>query len=309
LEFASGHFALGLVADALGKTGDAGALMANAGHWRNVIDPATRFARPHNADGSWGGTTLPDGTFVPEDSSGFKEGTAWQWTWLVPQDVNGLAAYVDAGAGTPADTTVARLDQFFATPASATVPLAPGQAQSMASVFGIAYYGNQYTPSNEDDLQAPFLYDWLGQPWKTQALARQYQQVYHPTPEGMPGNDDLGTMSAWLVWNDLGFYPATPGAPLVEVGSPLFTSATIRVPGGSFTVDAPGASHAAKYVQSASVNNAPLSKTYFATRSIAAGGSVRFEMGAAPNLSWGATLDDAPPSMSTDPPATFGCTI
>src|SRR5439155_10266308 len=162
------------------------------------------------------------------------------------QDVRGLfdAMGADTGAG---DAFVQeRIDQFFSQ--SHAVPYVGPDLQQKESAYGIVYYGNQYAPDNETDLEAPWEYDWIGQPWKGQNLQRNLQTLYRPTPDGLPGNDDLGTMSSWFVWSALGLYPATPGSPTYAVGSPLFTRATIRVPGGPVTVDAPGSSAAAKDV-------------------------------------------------------------
>jgi predicted alpha-1,2-mannosidase len=299
MEQSSGEFAFALLADALGETGDAVKAQARAGYWRNVFDDETRFVRPR----------LKNGQFVadyhPELPDGFKEGTGWQWTWLVPQDVAGLATKI---GDDQVDGMTARLDRFFDLQAN-YAPLVVGQAQTTATVFGIAYYGNQYAPSNEHDLQAPFLYNWFpGHAGKTQLLARQHQGLFRPTPDGLPGNDDLGTMSAWFVWSALGFYPVIPGAPLVMVGSPMFEKAEIRVPGGTFTVEAPGASLVGKFIQSATLDGERLAETYFSVAEIAAGSVAHFQMGPAPNMAFWSSPASAPPSQSTSPLSAFGCT-
>ncbi|MGH2784849.1 MAG: GH92 family glycosyl hydrolase, partial [Actinomycetota bacterium] len=294
LEHAIGDFALALVADRLGETVDRDTLLAQAGNWRNIFDPQTKFIRPRRADGAW------KGNYHPELPDGFREGTGWQYTWLVPQDVAGLFQAMG-----PAKARQ-RLDTFFLTPAAELIPYLTPEVQQKLSLYGIAYYGNQYAPSNEHDLQAPYLYDWTSEPWKTQALARAYQTLYRATPDGLPGNDDLGTMSAWFVWSALGFYPTIAGAPVYTVGSPLFPRATVRLPGGDFTVEAPGTSLIGKYVQGATLNGAPLDRTWFTHDAITPGGSARFEMGITPNNAWGSTT--TPPSMSTNPLADFACT-
>jgi predicted alpha-1,2-mannosidase len=295
LEHAIADFALALMADRLGMTDDRDALLALAGNYRNVFDAAgTKFMRPRLSDGTW----LQN--YHPELPKGFREGTGWQYTWLVPHDVAGLVALM----GGPAAAR-AKLDTFFSTAVAEHVPLVIPEVQRDLSLFGIAYYGNQYTPDNEHDLQAPYLYDYVGQPWKTQAIVRGLQSVYRPTPDGMPGNDDLGTMSAWYIWSALGFYPETAGAPLYAIGAPVFTSAKIRLPGGSFTVSAPGASLVGKYVQSATLNGVPLDDTWFTHDAFAPGGSLELRMGPIANRAWGA--GSSPPSMSSDPLSRFGC--
>jgi len=183
------------------------------------------------------------------------------------------------------------------------------ELQQKESVYGIAYYGNQYAPSNETDLQAPWEYDWIGQPWKGQNLQRNLQALYRPTPDGLPGNDDLGTMSAWLVWSDLGFYPTMPGALNYATGSPLFTRATIRTARAPITVTAAGASLVSKYVGSLSVNGSAVTHPWLTQSALTPGARISFEMTPVPNLAWGSARADAPPSMSTASSLeAFGCT-
>lgn len=298
LEHALGDFALALVADRLGRDADRDALLALAGNWRNVFDPASRFVRPRMTDGSW---MTP---YLPESPDGFVEGTGWQYTWLVPHDVRGL---FDAMGAAPegGDAFVRqRLDTFFATPATATVPFLTPEVQQKITLYGIGYAGNQYAPSNEHDLHAPWLHNWAGEPWKAQALQRAYQGLYRAAPDGLPGNDDLGSMSAWYVWSALGFAPVIAGAPVYVVGSPVFERASI---GGRFVVEAPGASLAGKYVQSGSLNGSPLDRTWFTHDALAGTGTLRLEMGPLPNAGWAAGPEAAPPAMSTDPLGAFGC--
>lgn len=296
LEHALGDFALSLVADRLGETADRDQLLSQAANWRKIFDPATKFVRPRRADGAW------KANYHPEQPDGFREGTGWQYTWLVPQDVGGLLGAMGE------QLARRRLDTFFLTPVADLLPYLTPEVQQKLSLYGIAYFGNQYAPSNEHDLQAPYLYDWTREPWKTQSLARAYQTLYRATPDGLPGNDDLGTMSAWFVWSALGFYPTIPGAPVYTIGSPLFPKATIRLPGGSFTVTAPGTSLVNKYVQSATLNGAALANTWFTHDAITPGGSIGFALGPTPNKSWGTEPGGTPPSMSTSALADFACT-
>jgi len=298
LEYALGDFALALMADALGEEADRDALVAQAGHWRNLIDPESGFVRPRDpATGEW------QENYRPELPDGFREGTGWQYSWLVPHDVRGLYDAMGEGRGGD-DLVLQRLDTFFSGALTGTMP--PAEAQQKLTAYGIAYYGNQYAPSNEHDLQAPWMYDWTGEPWKTQAIQRAYQALYRPLPDGLPGNDDLGTMSAWFVWSALGFYPMIPGAPLYVAGSPLFEQATIHLPGGDFVVRAPGASATSKFVQSASLNGDPLEAVWFGHDALEPGGSIEFAMGVAPSA-WGSGPEARPPSASTTPLAGFGC--
>jgi predicted alpha-1,2-mannosidase len=301
LEHALGDFALALVAEDLGRVPQRAALVRKAANWRNVFDPQTGFVRPRHSNGSW------IGNFHPELPDGYREGTGWQYTWLVPHDVAGLFAAI-GHTREGMRTVEKRLGTFFSTALTGTVPLITPEIQQKITAFGIAYYGNQYAPSNEHDLHAPYLYAWSPAPWKTQALVRAYQGLYRATPDGLPGNDDLGTMSAWYVWAALGFYPAIAGAPVYVIGSPTFTEARIRLPEGrAFTVKAPGASLVGKYVQSGTLDGAAFSRTWFTHSAIADGGGLVLNMGPAANTSWGTGPGAAPPSMSRSPLAKFGC--
>jgi len=305
LEFAIGDFALANVAHAMGRNGDRDALLRRANSWRNTFDPSTRFMRPRAADGSWYSTQDVPGVYSPEMPDHWKEGTGWQYTWLVPQDVRGLFDAMGAGQGDDAFVQ-GRLDEFFALGHAA--PGVGPDLQQKASLFGIAYYGNQYAPSNETDLEAPWEYDWLGQPWKGQNLQRNLQALYRPTPDGLPGNDDLGTMSAWLIWSDLGFYPTTPGALIYATGSPLFERAIIRTSGKPITVTAPGASLVSKFVDSVSVKGKPVEHPWLTQSALRPGSTISFEMSPLPNVAWGSAPSDAPPSMSTASSLDdFGC--
>jgi len=301
LEYALGDFALALVADRLGDTETYDEVRSQSEIWEKVFDSDdTRFVRPRDPEtGAW------KDPYYPEQSSfednGFREGTGWQYTWLVPHDV---ARLYDAMGGD--ETVTQRLDTFFSAALTGTQP--GPEVQQKITLYGIGYAGNQYAPSNEHDLQAPWMYNWTSQPWKTQAIQRAYQSLYRAAPDGLPGNDDLGTMSAWFVWSALGFYPVTPGSPTYTIGSPMFEHATIRTPdGGTFTVEAPGASNAGRFVQSIALDGEPLERSWFTHAAFRDGGLLRAEMDSAPNLSWATGPGAAPPSASDSPPPAFAC--
>ncbi len=297
-EYAIADFALALMADSLGKTDDRSELLTRADNYKQLINPATGFAHPRNADGSF------ISGYSPEQPDNWKEGTGWQYTWLAPQDLRGLFDLI-GGNERGGDATVReRLDTFFST-AGADSP-AVAEAQKTMTVFGVAYVGNQYAPSNEHDMHAPYLYDYVGEPWKTQKIMRGYQALFRPTPDGLPGNDDLGSMSAWFVWSALGFYPVQGGAPLYSVGSPIFTQAAISPVGShsSVTVNAPRASFLGKYIQSAQLGSEPLTRPWFTHDELFDAAAVTFNMGPAPT-EWGAA--SPPPSVGENGTAAFGC--
>jgi predicted alpha-1,2-mannosidase len=261
-------------------------------NYRNLFDPVTQFIRPRHADGKW---LSP---FRPELGYGFQEGTSWQYSWLTMHDYAGLIARMGA------DRMQKRLDLFFGFPADAG-PLAVPTIQNTATAFGTTYYGNQYAPGNEHDLEAPYVYSYLGLPWKTQITARSAASIYTPTPQGLPGNDDLGALSGWLVWTMLGVYPINPGTPLYLIGSPHFTSATIHRPAGKFTISTPALSAIYPFVTRAMLDGVVSTKSWFVMPRTAS----RLELGvnSLPDVAWGAATADLPPSLTTHPLAAFGC--
>jgi predicted alpha-1,2-mannosidase len=295
LEYGGADFALALMAQALGKPADAERWLAQSLGYRAVLDPETGWVRPRAADGSW------HAPFDPTAEDGFQEGNSWQYSWLAPHDARGLFDRMGGDA-----VATARLDDLFDYDLAATVPLAVAEAHARLNVFGLVYRTATYAPGNEHDLQVPWLYPFAGQPWKTQAVHRQIQGVFRATPDGLPGNDDLGGLSAWHVWSALGFGPVTPGAPFYVVGAPQFERAELALPGGrAFVLEAPGASLLGKYVQSATLDGQPLDRAWFFHDAVAAGKTLRLEMGTAPNTAWG--TDAPPPSVSDTPLSGFGC--
>ncbi|MYW91274.1 glycoside hydrolase family 92 protein [Amycolatopsis rubida] len=225
LEDSIADFALGQWAAQLGRKKEAAELSARGEYWRNVFNPATGYPQARNLDGSW---ATP---FDPASDRGFAQGSAAAYAWLVPQDVTGLA---DAMGGK--ETAAKRLDGFF---------------HDAAGNWQLRGGGPlKYDPTNEPDIHAPWLYNELGRPWQTQETVRQIvDTVYTTGPSGLPGNDDLGTMSAWYVFGALGIYPRTPGSGEMLLSSPLFPHAEVRSGSGAvLTITGLGSG---KYVRSA----------------------------------------------------------
>ncbi|HWG01916.1 MAG TPA: GH92 family glycosyl hydrolase, partial [Trebonia sp.] len=272
---------ISLTASHLGYRADAQQFLARSQNFLNLLDPQAGFIVPRQADGSW---LTP---FTPTTQTGYREGSAWQYNWLAPQDVTGL---VDGLGGRAA--TAAKLDQFFGYPQL----IASGTPQRPAAWGGNA----SYNPGNEPDLQAPYLYDYLGQPWKTADVVDAAEQLYSTAPGGIPGNDDLGEMSAWYVMSSLGLYPMMPGDPFYSLTTPAFDQAVVTLQrpwyrAKHLVIDAPGASGGEHYVQSATINGAPLDAAWVSHRQISAGARLDFRLGAAPG-SWATAVSAAPPS-------------
>lgn len=253
-----------------------------AANWRNLWSAGDNFLRPRNRDGSWASPNplgLP-GVWRPEFQDGWQEGTGYQYLWFVPQDVGGLAQTMGGR-----DAAAQRLDNFFRAPAT---------VQDKGSLFGVYYAGTQFTPSNETDLWAPWYYDWLGRPWKTQREVRRAMSVYSSRPDGMPGNDDTGTMSAWYVLAALGIYHAAPGSQAWELSSPAFAHTVVNVGSGHrLVIDTDGTG---RYIQSAKLGGRRWERTWLASTSVHAGVHLQLVLGTLPSQSWASGPDAAPPS-------------
>ncbi|MEI9962680.1 MAG: GH92 family glycosyl hydrolase [Limisphaerales bacterium] len=227
LEYAYDDACIARFAKALGKNDVAEKYAKRSRNWENVFDATTGFMRGKNADGSW---VTPFGE-KEQNSITFDEYTeanAWQYNFFVLHDVPGLIAKLGGD-----EKFVARLDEMFDT--TKTIP----NITSIPDVTGIL---GMYSHGNEPDQHNPYLYNYAGQPWKTQARVRQVAGTfYNNTPAGLCGNDDCGQTSAWFVFTALGFYPVDPSSGIYILGSPLVDEATLKLDsrfyrGRSFTV-------------------------------------------------------------------------
>ncbi len=236
--------------------------------YRNVFDTSVGFVRGKLADGKW---ITP---FDPFAATGqYTEANAWQYTFFVPQDVGGLMQLF-GGKEQFAD----KLDSLFNAPEEVTGRPDP-------DITGMV---GQDAQGDEQSHHIGYLYDYAGQPWKTQSVIRRIMKLYTDSTDGLPGNDDCGQMSAWYVFSALGFYPVTPGQNTYAIGTPLFRKATIDLGNGKkFVIDAPGASDAAKYIQSATLNGRNYDHAYLTQSDIVHGGMLHFRMADTPNRQWG----------------------
>lgn len=267
LEYATADFAVGAFARATCAPAETGRSMLERSHsWHNVFNAADGYVEPRSATGAW------SPAFDPTSGDGFVEGDAAQYTWGVLHDP---AAVVRALGGPAAASK--RLDAFF-------TKLNDGPASSYS------YLGNEPT------LHTPYLYDWTGAAWKAQRVVRRAMlSLYSPRPGGLPGNDDLGTMSAWWVFNALGLYPAVPGTDVLAIGAPMFPHAELHLPGGDLRIDAPGAPRAG-YVEALTANGRSVSAAFVRASELRQGGHLRFGMSRHPARSWPA---GSPPSGVT----------
>ena len=156
----------------------------------------------------------------------------------------------------------------------------------------------QYAHGNEPSHHMAYLYNYSGEPWKTQAMVREIlETMYDDQPNGLSGNEDCGQMSAWYILSSMGFYPVCPGDPVYVIGTPLFDKVSINLENGKrFIIRAKNVSSKNKYIQSAKLNGEILNRTWFTHDDLMNGATLELEMGAYPNKKWGAAKEDAPPS-------------
>ncbi|HWC97015.1 MAG TPA: GH92 family glycosyl hydrolase [Candidatus Sulfopaludibacter sp.] len=284
LEYSWDDYCLATYAKKLGKEDDYQMFLKRAANYKNSFDSTVGFMRGKTADGKW---ISPFDPKEPYYNFMMKEASGWGTLWLVPHDVQGLANLL--GGREKFD---AKLDEFFNTPYNPT-----GICRDCTGMVG------QYVQGNQPDQQAPYLYAWGGQPWKSQALVRRIlKQMYGSDKSGLafPGMDDQGSTSSWYVMSAMGFYPVDPARPEYIIGSPIFDEVTIHLGNGKdFVIVAANNSEKNMYIQSATLNGKPWNKPWFSHADIVSGGKLVFQMGPAANKNWGSAPDAAPPSMST----------
>jgi predicted alpha-1,2-mannosidase len=268
LEYAVADFAVSRLAFALGDGADARSMLQRSANWRKLFRRDHGFVEPRYSDGKWVAGLRPG------SKRGFVEGDGAQYTWFVPHDPAGLFAALGGRA-----QASARLDRFFT-------------RLNAGPYSAFAFLGN------EPSLGVPWLYDWLGRPYRTQGVVRDaLLSLWSLSPGGMPGNDDGGTMSAWWVWGALGMYPAVPGEDLLALGSPLFPSARLSTGRGTVTISAPAAGASRPFVSAATLGGNALSRPWVRFGELLRAGSLGFALGGSPDTSWGAAPADAPPSF------------
>ncbi|MGW3635256.1 GH92 family glycosyl hydrolase [Streptomyces sp. NPDC005122] len=289
LEYALSDAMLGAMARDLGHDADAARYAARSRNYRKIFDASTGFFRARDASGAFAGPA------DPALSEGFHEGTAWQYQWLVPQDLPGV---VDLIGGTRAAND--RLDSFFAYDRLVKDPARTAREVWVNGPYDY-YNADKYNPQNEPDLIAPYTYLSTGQPWKTTDVVHAALTLFTDAPTGMTGNDDLGTMSAWNVLSSIGIFPVQPGYDTWGLSTPVFERVDLTLdrryyPRGTLTVTAPGSSDRDRYIRSARVDGSPYGRTYLTTESLRHLRSLSFTVGAEPSA-WGTSADAAPPAV------------
>jgi len=276
LEWSVDDFAISRLAQSLGDTATAAQFQDRSQYWQNLFNPSTRYISPRNATNGFfrEGTGFVDSPGFGQD--GYDEGNAEQYVWWVPHNVAGL---VTALGGRDAVTD--RLDRF-----TEHLNVGPNEPYMWAG--------------NEPTFEVPWLYNYVGRPWKTQLTVDRVRGLYGPAPDGEPGNDDLGAMASWYVWAALGLYPSTPGTTTLSVSAPIFDRAIISLPAGrSIRISAPGASgpRHLPYISGLSVDGQPTDRPWTPESMVRTGGDLMFSLAAHPDKAWGSAESSAPPSF------------
>jgi YVTN family beta-propeller protein len=274
LEYALDDFSVSRLAAAAGQGAVAAKFLGTSQNWANVFDTATGYALPRDAQGAFPPSASQG--YAGFGQSGFQEGNAAQYTWMVPQNLRALFTAIGGDKA-----AVARLNALFT-----HLNVGPNEPY--------------YWAGNEPGLDTPWAYDSAGAPYKTQQTVRRILNTrYSLTPGGEPGNDDLGAMSSWYVWSAIGLYPQTPGVPMLVTGSPLFPRVSIHAGPNSLTVRAPQAADGHQYVHALTVNGRPTQRPWIMLTGRPQ--TLDFSLSGHQDRSWGTSAADAPPSFGAGP--------
>lgn len=268
LEYAYDDWCIAQMAKKLNRNDIYTAFMKRSENYRNVYDPSSGYMRPRMSDGSFRKEFDP----LKTDNQGFIEGNAWNYSLYVPQDP---AAMIALRGDKKAFSR--HLDSLF------TMHLPDEFFAETEDITRDGIIGN-YVHGNEPSHHVAYLYNWTGEPWKTQERVRMIlKKMYKPAADGLGGNDDCGQMSAWYIFTSLGFYPVCPGSTEYILGSPAVKSAVLQLENGkTFTVEAPNQSETNVYVQKVLLNGKPVVSNSITHEDILNGGKLVFYMGAKP---------------------------
>ena len=291
LEYAYDDFAIYQLAKALNRPKKEIALYRKrAMNYRNLFDPQTGLMRGKNKDGSF---QSPFNPFKWGDA--FTEGNSWHYTWSVFHDVEGLVGLMGGK-----QNFVAKLDSVFTLP----------------PIYDESYYGSviheiremqianmgQYAHGNQPIQHMIYLYNYAGEPWKTQYWVREtMDRMYQPTPDGYVGDEDNGQTSAWYVFSAMGFYPVAPATDQYVLGAPLFEEVVVQLENGKqLVIKAPENSAENRYVESVELNGKPYSKNWISHSTLMKGATLHFDMADEPNKQRGTREEDFPYSLSSE---------
>jgi predicted alpha-1,2-mannosidase len=268
LEYAYDDWAIAQMAKSLGNMKVYDLFIKRSEYFRNVFDPSIGFMRPKLNDG----TFRKNFSTLETDGQGFIEGNSWNYSLHVPHNVPALIELIGGKK-----KFSLYLDSLF----SMHLPdefFAHNEDITREGIIG------NYVHGNEPSHHVPYLYNWIGESWKTQEKVRMILNAkYSNTPDGLSGNDDCGQMSAWYIFSALGFYPVAPGSEQYSIGSPLVKSAKITLENGNtLTINTKNQSEKNVYVQKIIMNGKEWKEKYFIHSDLMNGANIVFEMGAKP---------------------------
>ena len=272
LEYAYNDYCISILAEANNDMENAEKYKDYSKAYQKYFDKSTRFMRGLDSKGKWRTPFNPRSSNHRNDD--YCEGTAWQWTWFVPHDVDGLIELM--GGKTQ---FIEKLDSLFTADSSLEGDLVS------ADITGLI---GQYAHGNEPSHHIIHLYNYADQPWKTQELVDSvFHSQYFNAPDGLSGNEDCGQMSAWYIMNSIGIYQVCPGKPVYSIGRPLFDEVTVNLPDNKqFIVKTVNNSRENKYIEKAVLNGVPLEKPFINHEDIKNGGVLEFTMTSQPTK-WG----------------------
>ena len=261
MEYAFDDWTIARMSKAMGKNTEAEQFEKRARFWRNNFNASDGFVEPRLEDGSY---RKPFDPAKAGAGSGFTEGNAWQYSWYQPQDEQGLIDLM-GGPG----KLIARLDEMFDQKVD---PATYANVEDISGMIG------QYIHGNEPSHHLAYLYSYAGAPLKTQARLKQIvDSQYKPTPDGLVGNDDLGQMSAWLIFTSLGFYPVAPASNEYVLGRPFVDRAVLHLPNGKvLTIESAKLSDDHGFVKDVLLNGKSLDRTYVTHDELMNGGDLKF---------------------------------
>ncbi len=287
LEYCYDDWCIAQMARMLDKRDDYDYYIKRAGYYKNLFDTHTKLMRPKLANGQWKTPFDPLFTNHYHPGDDYCEGTAYQWTFFVPHDGEGLIKLFGGK-----EDFISQLDSLFIRKSEIH-----DDGKGSPDITGMV---GQYAHGNEPNHHTIYLYNYAGQPWKTQKwINYMINNMYSPTPGGLCGNDDTGQMSAWYVFSAMGFYPVTHGEGIYCIGAPLFKDLKLKHSKGTLSVKANHVSKENIYIQSLTLNGKPYNKNWLQHNEIFSGNTeLVFEMGNIPNDKWGSSAGSVPPASA-----------
>jgi predicted alpha-1,2-mannosidase len=282
------EWCLAMIANELGYKDDYEYFIERSFNYHNLFHPETHFFHPKDHDGKF----IEPFDYVFSGGQGargyYGENNAWIYRWDVQHNIGDLIQLMGGN-----NAFVSNLNAMF------SEPLGRSKYAFFAQLPDHTGNVGQFSMANEPSLHIPYLYNYAGQPWKTQKRIRTLiPQWFRNDLMGVPGDEDGGGMSAFVVFSQLGFYPVTPGLPMYNIGSPTFSEASIQLDDGNvFEIVAHNNSAENKYIQSAKLNGVNWEKPWFSHNDIINGGKLELVMGSKANKAWGALPENAPPSL------------